>query len=102
MQFSHVLVFASGMISDHPFMTSTQTGGGREGSSKSGRMWTGGGVKAMIMTSTIKKNQHCISFLFLARNGCFMPGISKIYSTNTCNGMPTVSSVVFSRHYNVH
>jgi len=28
MQFSHVLVFASGMISDHPFMTSTQTGGG--------------------------------------------------------------------------
>jgi len=27
MQFSHVLVFASGMISDHPFMTSTQTGG---------------------------------------------------------------------------
>jgi len=56
----------------------------------------------MIMTSTIKKNQHCISFLFLARNGCFMPGISKIYSTNTCNGMPTVSSVVFSRHYNVH
>jgi len=59
----------------------------------------------MITTSTIKKidtAQVRLFFLFLAPNGCFMPGISKIYSTNTCKGMPTVSRVVFSRDYNVH
>jgi len=56
-------------------MTSTQTW--EVGSARSGRMWTGGAIKA-IMTSTIKKNQHCISetvFLFLAENGCFVTRI---------------------------
>jgi len=40
--------------------------------------------------------------LFLAVNDCCMTRISILWNTNACNGMPTVSSGVFGREYNVH
>jgi len=75
----------------HPFMTTTQTGEG--GSVRSG----GGGVKA-IMTSTIKKIDTTSDFFVSSCKWLFHDMDFAIYGMACL----TVSSVVYSREYNVY